>query len=75
MRKIINLTKSVYEICREYPEVVDVMKELGFENIASSGMLNTVGRFMTIPKGAVMKNISLDRVKEVFSNKGYEIIE
>lgn len=71
----IDLSKSVYEICREHPDIVEIMKELGFESIASPGMLNTAGRFMTIPKGASMKNISMDRIKEAFHNKGYEIQE
>lgn len=73
MGKSIDLAKSVYELCKEDPEVIDIMKELGFENIATPGMLNTAGRFMTIPKGAEMKHISLDQIKEVFQAKGYEV--
>lgn len=38
-------------------------------------MLNTVGRFMTIPKGAKMKHIDIEKVKEEFINKGYKIKE
>lgn len=74
MGKTIDLAKTVYEICKEDPEVVNTMKELGFANIATPGMFNTAGRFMTIPKGAEMKHISLDEVKEVFRRKGYKII-
>jgi hypothetical protein len=51
------------------------MKELGFENISNPAMLNTAGRFMTIPKGAAMKNISLDQAKEIFEKHGYNIME
>lgn len=51
------------------------MTELGFEDITKPGMLNTVGRFMTIPKGAAMKGISLAKVKEVFEEKGFKIID
>ena len=73
MDKTIDLSKSVYEICRDNPDIIEIMKELGFENIASPGMLNTAGRFMTIPKGASMKNITMDEIIEAFSNKGYII--
>ncbi len=73
MGKSIDLAKTVFELCKEDPKVVDIMKELGFENIATLGMLNTAGRFMRIPKGAAMKHISLAEIKEVFQNKGYEI--
>jgi hypothetical protein len=73
--RVIDLSKSVYEICKEHPEVVAIMKDLGFENITNPGMLNTVGRFMTIPKGAAMKRIPLEKVKEAFAAKGYELKE
>lgn len=75
MAKILDLTKSVYELCKDNEEIVEIMKELGFESIASPGMLNTAGRFMTIPKGAAMKKIPMDIIKEAFVKKGYEIRE
>jgi len=75
MGKVIDLSKSVYEICKNYPEVVDIMKDLGFESITAPGMLNTAGRLMTIPKGAAMKHIPMEKIKEAFTAKGYELKE
>lgn len=75
MGKVIDLSQSVYEICKENPEVVDIMKELGFESITGPGMLNTVGRFMTIPKGAAVKKVPMEKIKEAFLAFGYEIKE
>lgn len=73
--KTIDLSKSVHEICSEYPEVVEIMKEIGFKEITNPGMLNTAGRFMTIPKGASMKRINLKQIRETFAEKGFEITE
>lgn len=73
MMKQIDINKSVYEICTEYPDIIEIMKDLGFESIANPGMLNTAGRFMTIAKGAAMKKIPMDRIKEKFEEAGYEI--
>ncbi|AFM00503.1 MULTISPECIES: DUF1858 domain-containing protein [Desulfitobacterium] len=73
--KTIDLSKTVYEICSANPEAVAIMKELGFKDITNPGMLNTAGRFMTVPKGAAMKKISMEYIKEVFAQNGYEIIE
>lgn len=73
MTKMLDLSKSVYDLIREYPEVAEIMKELGFESITNPAMLNTAGRIMTIPKGAVMKNIDIEHIKEVFRGKGFEI--
>jgi signal recognition particle subunit SEC65 len=75
MPREIDLKKSVYELSKEYPEIVGVMKELGFESIANEGMLNTAGRFMTIPKGAAMKSISMDKIKQAFQDAGFIIKE
>lgn len=75
MGTVIDLSKSVYELCKEHPEIIDIMKDLGFENIANPAMLNTAGRFMTIPKGAAMKQIPMEKIKEAFAAKNYELKE
>jgi hypothetical protein len=75
MDKTIDLKKTVYDICKDNPEVLQIMKDLGFEQITNPGMLNTAGRFMTIPKGAAMKNFSMDKIKDAFESKGYIVKE
>ncbi len=49
------------------------MQELGFTDITKPGMLNTAGRFMTLPKGAAMKGISLDAIKAAFEKSGFTV--
>lgn len=73
--KVLKLKESVYDNVKENPEVSDILRELGFTDIVKPGMINTAGRFMTIPKGASMKGIELEKVKEAFKNKGFEIVE
>ena len=55
MEKKLDLSKSVYDLVKEYPEVTEIMKSLGFSEITNKVMLNSVGKIMTIPKGAKMK--------------------
>jgi len=71
----IDLRKTVYELCSENPEIMDIMNELGFKGITNPAMLRTVGRYMTIPKGAAMKGIDLEKIKETFRQRGYDVIE
>ncbi|MGI6004709.1 MAG: DUF1858 domain-containing protein [Christensenellales bacterium] len=73
--KKIDLTKSVYELCRENPGVADILSHLGFTDITKPGMLQTAGRFMTIPKGAALRRIGFDRIRQAFAAQGYEILE
>ena len=71
--KQLDLNKTVYELTNEYPEVKDIMVELGFKDITSPAAMNFMGRVMTIPKGALIKGISMDKVVETFENNGFEV--
>ena len=71
--KILDLVKSVYELCSTAPETAEILAGLGFTDITKPGMLQTAGRFMTIPKGAAMKKINLDTIKKAFEDKGFTI--
>lgn len=74
MRKKLNLNKTVFELTQEYPELVDIMAELGFTEIKKKPMLHSVGKIMTIPKGAKMKNISMMDVVTALISNGFELI-
>ncbi|HWT26871.1 MAG TPA: DUF1858 domain-containing protein [Mobilitalea sp.] len=71
--RIIDLNRSLYDLCKDYPELPDILDEVGFKDITKPGMLATAGRLMTIPKGAAMKKINLDDVKVALVTNGYEI--
>jgi hypothetical protein len=73
--KKINLNRTVYDICTEYPEVLDILKDIGFSEIVKPGMLNTAGRFMTIPKGSVLRKINMEMIKKAFWDKDFELFE
>jgi hypothetical protein len=73
MIKTIDFSKTVYELCKEDPQVIEIMKELGFEQITNPASLNTVGRFMILPQGAAMRGIDLERIKDEFIKRGYEL--
>jgi hypothetical protein len=70
----INIKDSVYTLCTVYPELVEVLKAMGFTDISNPKMLNTVGRFMTLDKGAKLKNISIDHIKETLLENGFHLI-
>ena len=70
----IDFSKSLYELISQYPIVKDIMFEIGFKDIVKPGMIQTAGRYVTIPKGAQMKKIPLEKVIEVFEAKGFQII-
>ena len=73
-KQIIDLSKSVFELSRTYPDLVGVLDEIGFHDITKPGILESVGRFMTIPKGAVAKKIDRNRILEILNEHGFEVM-
>lgn len=74
MAKKLDLNKTVYELTQEYPELIEIMAGLGFTEITKKPMLYSVGKIMTIPKGAKMKNISMMDVVITLMGKGFELV-
>ena len=73
MQNMIDLDKSVYEICTKFPAIKALMAENGFKEITEPGRLQTMGRFMTIPKGCAHKGVDLEELKDVFRAHGFII--
>lgn len=73
MNKILDLDKTVYELVKEYPELKDIMVEIGFKDIVNPVALNLMGRHMTIKKGSQVKDIPLDKTIKKFEENGFVI--
>lgn len=72
--RILDLDQSVYTLCTADPDIARILAENGFPDVVHPGMLNTAGRFMTLPKGAVLKKIPLTQIKAIFEAHGYKVI-
>ena len=75
MDKILDLDKSVASLVKEYPEVADIMVDLGFTEIKNPAMLASVGRIMNLKKGSQMKKIPMEDIVRAFREKGFEIMD
>ncbi len=73
--ELIDFKKTVYELCSENENIAEILSEIGFKDITKPGMINTAGRFMTIPKGAKAKGFNIEEIKKEFIERGYEIKE
>ena len=72
--KKLDLSKSVYELTQEYPELIEMMVGLGFPEIAKAPVRNSVGKIMTIPRGAKVKNISMIDIVTALQAKGFTLV-
>ncbi|WP_419885525.1 DUF1858 domain-containing protein [Paenibacillus sp. B-A-8] len=75
MEKMLRMDESIFEMVSRHPEVVEIMVELGFKDIAKPGMLQTAGRFMTLSKGIKLKKMDLETVRLAFERHGFEIMK
>jgi hypothetical protein len=73
--KTVDFTRTVYQLCTADPAISGILAEAGFVDVVKPGMLTTAGRFMTIPKGAAIKGIDMERVRRIFAAHGYAIKE
>jgi len=71
--KRINLERTVYELVSYYPELAEILKQLGFSDITNKAMLNSAGRFMTFPKGVKMRHIPIEKVISVLEENGFQV--
>lgn len=71
--KVIDKTQNIFNIITTYPEVKEVMANLGFTDILQPGILKSMGRFMTLEKGARLKGIQMHAIEETFLSKGFEL--
>lgn len=73
MAKELDLSQSVYKLTKKYPELIDILKDLGFTEITNTAMRHSVGKFMTIPKGATMKGIDMMAVVARLMQEGFSL--
>lgn len=71
----IDLDTTVYQIIKENPKIKEIMIELGFKDIVKPGLLQTVGRLMTIESGCSMRGIDLEEVQEFFKANGFDLVK
>jgi hypothetical protein len=72
--KIIDLKDSFNKLISKNNELVDILPRLGFSEIIKPIALNTVGRFLTLPREAKNRNLDLKIIIESLFLKGYEVI-
>lgn len=73
MTKTIDLSKDVASLCVEYPELVDILVNLGFQPLANPAMRKMVGSFMTIPNASEMKKIPMDQILFTLAENGFAV--
>lgn len=72
--KEIDISKTVYELTEQYPELINIMVDLGFSEISKKPMRKSVGRVMTLEKGSKMKDIPMPTIISALKENGFEVL-
>jgi len=72
--KELDLNKSVFDLTEQYPELIDVLKEIGFAGLAFPAVRKTLGKKMTLPAGCEKQKIELAVVISQLEDLGYKVI-
>ena len=73
--KNISINEPVASLVEKYPDLKNILKDIGFSEITNPLALSSVGKFISIKKGAGIKNIGLDIIREKLKEGGFNIIE
>lgn len=74
LMKEIDFKKSVYELTEQYPELIGILKEMGFLGVANSLVRKTLGKKMTIPEGSKKQQKDLEEVIKKLEDEGFRIV-
>ncbi len=70
---ILDKNRSVYSLTQEYPDLIDVLADIGFTEIKNPLVRKTVGKRMNLQRGAKMKGISWVRIVNSLQKAGYAL--
>ena len=74
MMKEIDLKKSVYELTEQYPELIGILKEMGFLGVLNPLVRKTLGKKMTVPEGSRKQQKDLEEVIKKLEDEGFRIV-
>ncbi|MCM8830968.1 MAG: DUF1858 domain-containing protein [Candidatus Omnitrophica bacterium] len=71
--KEIDINKTVYELTQQYPELIDILSELGFLGIKNPVLRNTLGRATTLKQGCEKQGENITEIIKKLQEKGYTV--
>jgi hypothetical protein len=69
--KEIDLDASLYDLTETYPELIPILKEMGFVGVGNPFTRNTLGRVTTLPQGCEKQRKDLAQVLAALAEHGF----
>ena len=72
--KQLDLKMTVAELIQAYPELREILNEIGFSKILNPMALKAMGNIMTLPRGAAVRNIPMEKIISTLEANGFSIV-
>lgn len=72
--KTVDVSRTIHELTTDHPELVDILKSLGFAGVSNPVLRATVGRTMTLRDGCRKLGLDLHHVAAALVDHGYTVI-
>lgn len=70
----ISFNEPVYELTNRHPELIDLLVELGFTQLADEKVRKSIGRVVTLNRGSELMNIPTEKIKKSLIMNGYTVV-
>ena len=71
--KSVDLDKTLYDLTTQYPELINILFDLGFMGVKNPVMREGHGKQMTLRTGCGHLGIDLGKVATVLRSKGFTV--
>lgn len=72
---ILDLTRSLYDLTEEYPELIPIFLEMGLQGAANPILRKTVGRKLQVAEGLKRHDVSLEEAKRKLASNGFHVLD
>ena len=73
--KEIDVNKTLYELTVQYPELIDILGDLGFMGVKNPIVRKTLGKKTSLREGCKKQGKNLDEVKAKLEEKGFTVLQ
>lgn len=71
--KEIDLSSTLYDLTEAHPELIDILKEMGFFGVTRPAVRNTLGRVTTLTQGCEKQGKDLGEVVATLGKHGFSV--
>lgn len=73
--KPIRLSQTVFDAVKQYPELVEIIADLGFTQVRNSFMLRTLGKRFSLNQAISRSGLKREYIIDLLMSKGFQVEE